>query len=130
MAAKQLAFSLDHRGYFQQATDELFDAMAESIDFVTLKEAAYQLDVKGSLLSHTLAGRNSHHPRAAWLPYLVHVAPNNRIPELLAGLRGLSVTEPPRMTPEQKLAALEKSLGETLSPEMRAVIYAKAGVAR
>lgn len=115
---------------FSQAWTRLLEAFNATIVHVGRKEAAYQLDTSPSQLANALAERDRHHIRGSWVPYLVAAAPNDAAVEVLAGLRGRALTEVKKMTPAEELAALKRSLGETVGHAVAELVYAKAGVAK
>lgn len=104
----------------------LLGEMERVVSFVTLKQASFDLDLKPSQLAHALAERDNRHPRAEWIPYLVHRAPDLELARALVAPAGLVVERAPEMTAEEKLARLETTIGEHLGPELRAALFERA----
>jgi hypothetical protein len=104
----------------------LLGEMERVVSFVTLKQAAFDLDLKPSALAHSLAERDNRHPRAEWIPYLVHRAPDLELARALVAPAGLVVDRAPEMTPAEELASLHQVLAEQLGPDIRAALVARA----
>jgi hypothetical protein len=104
----------------------LLGEMRAVVDYVSLKQASFDLDVAPSVLANSLAERERY-PRAEWIPYLVRKAPSLDLARALVEPAGLAVLEPPPISPEEELARLKETLNETLGPELRAAIYQRAG---
>lgn len=96
---------------------------------MSLKQMAADLGVTVSAISHAAAGHGKHAFHADWLPYLVAKAPNDDVVAFLASLRGLTVVDPPKLSPEEELRALKASLHKHLGEDLRRIIVngARAG---
>lgn len=112
VAVSQLALGLAHDG----AWHEFRRLLRAVVDFVGVKQVAYDLDVAPSILLNALEERDRHHVRADWLPYLVRKAPNDDLVTFLASLRGLDVVPRRELTDAEKLerldGVLKRHLGE------------------
>lgn len=105
------------------------DVLAEMqrvVSFVSLKQASFDLDLKPSQLAHALAERDNRHPRAEWIPYLIHRAPDMELARALVAPAGLVVERAPELTPAEELKALHQVLAEQLGPEIRSALVARA----
>lgn len=122
----QLALRYDGQAQAEVDWTRLRDLLREVVDFVGVKQVAFDLDIAPSSLVQALNGHDRHHVRLAWLPYLVRKAPNAAVLEFLAELRGLEVQPAKPLTPEEELAALKEALDESLGPELRTAVLAKA----
>lgn len=118
----QLALRPDWSSVWQQFRGLL----REVIDYVGVKQAAYDLDVAPSTLLNALEGRDRHHFRAEWLPYLLTQAADDKAIGFLAALRGLDIVPEKKRSPAEELADLKAALGDCLPPEMRRVVYDRA----
>jgi hypothetical protein len=103
----------------------LLNILRSTVDELGLKQVAYDLDTSPSQLSNSLAERDRHHVPARWLVYLATRSRHDDIPGFFAGLRGLELSTPPVMTPEEELRRLREAMGECLSAEVRAVVEKK-----
>lgn len=101
-----------------RAWEELLAAMREVVDLRSLKQVAFDLDVSGSALNHALCERERHNVLARWLPYFVIHAPNDKLVEILARLRGLEVKEREELTPEEELRRLKSAMRAKLGDEV------------
>lgn len=106
------------------------DEMGRVVQYVGLKQAAFDLDLSPSQLAHALAERDGRRPRAEWIPYLVHKAPDLELAKALVAPGRLEVERAPEMTPEEQLQRFEGALAETVCPEVRAIVYRRAGIRR
>jgi hypothetical protein len=110
--------------------DQWRELLSNVLDLLQLKQVAADLRVTVSALSHAASwnGKNAFH--ADWIPYLIVKAPSAQVVSFLAGLRGLAVVEPPKMSPEEELRALKASLHRHLGEDLRTVIVNSAKVGR
>lgn len=122
----QLALPYDGRRAVDADWDVLRELLREAVDFIGVKQVAYDLDVAPSSLVQALSGADRHHIRAEWIPYLIRRAPNDRIVEHLADLRKLEVQPAKPATPEEELASLRRALVDSLGPELVESITARA----
>ena len=120
--------SLDYGARYvcEQTWQQLLKAFARTVDYVGVKEAAFELDTNRSQLSHALAERNRHSVKAEWVPYLIQAAPDHEAVQILADLRGLEVQPKKTMTPEEELAEVYRALGE-LAPGLRQMVKERVG---
>lgn len=95
------------------------------VEEIGLKQVAYDLDTSPSQVSNALNERDRHHVPARWLVYLASKSRNDDLAWFFAELRGLSLTTPPALTPEEELRRLKEAMGECLSSEVREVIARK-----
>lgn len=77
-------------------------------------------------LARMLAEHQRHEMKAKHLVQLIKHAPTNTILKHLCDERGLLVSEPPVMTPEQELRAIRACLNEC--GELGAAVLRKAGL--
>jgi hypothetical protein len=120
----QLSLRPDWRGLWQEDRALL----RRMVDAIGLKQVCYDLDVSPSALLHALDERDRH-IRASWIPYLVARAPRelgDAYVERLAAHRGLEVVPAKPRSPEQQLQDLLDALTESLGPELRAAVLARA----
>jgi hypothetical protein len=98
---------------------------ADVVERVTPKVAAYELDVKGSYLSHCLSGNNHNHVRAEWLSWAVRQPGGEEIARYLSGLAGYDLIPSAPLEPAEELARLREAMTRLLGPELRAVVDAE-----
>jgi hypothetical protein len=110
--------------------DTLRVLFVQVVERVGLKQAAYDLDVSPSFLSNCLAARASNHVRAEWLAWAVRQPGGEEVARYLAGLAGYDLIPSAPLEPAEELTRLREAMAESLSPEVRAVIDAKARRAR
>ncbi len=99
------------------------------VNAIGLKQVAFDLDVSKSQLLNAFDERNNAHVHAEWIDYLVTKAPRELGDEYvasLAALRGLEVIPAKPRTPTEELQDLKDALAESLSPDIRAAILARA----
>lgn len=99
--------------------------VAETIDLIGTKQAAYDLDMQPSLLLHMLAERDRHRISGRVLVYAVTHAKDTTLVGFLAACGGQQIVTPEEITPEEELRRLKEAMGECLSVEMRDVIARK-----
>lgn len=119
---------LELLGYLdgKAAEAHMIALVRDVVDCVGLKEAAFQLDMSPSDLSHCLARRKRMHIPIEALPKIVKMAKDNQIPSFIAAIRGLAAVPRETMTPEQRLARLEQAMAEELGPGVRKAIHVRA----
>lgn len=122
----QLSLGYSPQWRCQESWQHLLVECRKAVDFVSLKQAAYDLDTSPSRLAHSLAERDRHYLRAEWVPYLIMQAPTDRPVEILADLRGATLAPKVELTPEQQLDRLKRALGELLGDDIRDAIYSRA----
>lgn len=122
----QLEIRYDGRSTVADLWDGIRRICREYVDVIGRKQVAFDLDVQGSQLSHALAENGRHYVRAEWLVYLLCNAPDDRLLEALAELRGCDVVARAPMTPEEELAALKDALRETVGPDVQRIVYTRA----
>jgi hypothetical protein len=103
----------------------LLDVLRATVEEIGLKQVAYDLDTSPSQVSNALNERDRHHVPARWLIYLARKSRHDEIPWFFAELRGLALTAPPVLTPEEELRRLQEAMTECLSAEVRDVIAKK-----
>lgn len=91
---------------------------------VRLQDAAYALDLKPSRLANQLAQRDGHVLAAESLLYFIDQ--DAEVLRLLADVAGYTIVRKRELTPNEQLAALRDALDESLGPELRASVLAKA----
>ena len=124
-AGPQLELRPDYPTIWQQ----IRRLLRSIIDARGVKVVAGELDVAPSQLLNSLDERDRHHVRASWLPWLIVNAPREQgdaLLELLAGLRGLEVIAARPTTPAEELADLKDAISESLGPDLRTAILARA----
>lgn len=99
--------------------------VAETIDLIGTKQAAYDLDMQPSLLLHMLAERDRHRISGRLLAYAITHAKDTSLIAYLAACGGQQVVAPEVITPEEELRRLKEAMGECLSAEVREVIARK-----
>lgn len=97
---------------------ELRGLVREIVNACGVKECAYQLDCAPNLFLNAVEGRGGNALHMAWLPWLVMHAPDTRLLEWLASLRGMELRRAKPITPEERLTALESVLRESLGPDL------------
>lgn len=123
---EQLPLGHDEREYYRHEASKLLKEIGRTISLIGTKEVAYQLHVTEAALTHAVGQRGRHYFRAEWLDYLLKMSPDLELARALCEPAGLVVERAPDMTPEEKLARLEATLGEHLGPDLRQAIYARA----
>lgn len=129
-APQQLSLNYDGRGYYDTVWADLLEEIRVIVGHIGLKQAAYDLDIQPSRLSHAISQRDRHNLKLEWLPYLIDRAPNNEILDILARLRNCEVSRRAELTPEEKLERLQAALDQSLGPKIRDVIFEKAGLGK
>lgn len=112
------------------ATAQLIDCMREVVAIRGLKAVSAALGVNDTVLSHALSGNGRHPVRLEWLEWFARNAPSDRIPQIVAGLRGLDCIEREVLTPEEELARLKAAMAETVGPEVQRIIAEKVRTRR
>lgn len=88
--------------------------LSETVQRVSLKEAAYRLGVEPSALAHALRERDRHYVRAEWIAPLLELAASVDLGEKLAAVlvapARLSVVASQPLTPEQELQRIHGAL--------------------
>ncbi len=123
---KQLQLSYDGKTFEQRWWALVLIELNRIVDEMGLKEAAFAIDVQPSHLAHALAERNRHHVRAEWVLPLLLRSRDMGLAKAIMEPAGLAVREREQLTAEEKLERLERTLGETLGPDLRRSIYDKA----
>lgn len=100
--------------------------LRDIVDYAGVKQVAFDLDVAPSQLVNALEERDRHHFRAAWIPYVLSQAPDDRAVEFLAALRGLECVPERKQSPAEELADLKGALADCLGPELRQAVLLKA----
>lgn len=126
MTRNQLNLPYSGKSEAREAWELILAEIRNVVDRMTLKEAAFLLDVKPSYLAHALSERDRHYIRAEWLLPLLMRSKDLGLARALVGPAGLDVEAKPELSAEEKLERLERTLSETLGPDIRRSIYDKA----
>lgn len=105
---------------------DVLDNVRTCVAMIGHKTVAYDLRVRESDLSNMLAERDRHRLKLEMLPYFLRNAPNHNIIERLASVRNLTVSAPRPLSAGERLEKLDRALRETLSSDLRELIYKKA----
>lgn len=100
---RQLPLEWSVRDQANQAWEQTAPLLKNIVDKKTLKEFAYAVDEQPSVVSHSLAERYSHSPRARWLVYAIMVDESKRLIRFLCELAGGHFVERPTMSPEEEM---------------------------
>lgn len=84
--------------------------IAEAIDEIGTKQAAFDMDMQPSLLLHSLAERDRHRISGRVLLYALTHAKSDDLLRYLAATRGREVTAPEVMTPEEELIRTKEAI--------------------
>ena len=76
------------------------------VAYVGHKQAADEMGVPESNLSHMLAGRGQRYLRVDWVPFLLRAAPDLELARALVEPAGLVVEKAPQVTVEESLLGL------------------------
>lgn len=96
--------------------------LTDVVERVGRKEAAYELDVQPTHLSHILAGRNGNYMRAEWVPWLVRHDVSGEALRFLADLTGHDLVPQRALEPAEELAALKAALDKCLGTPVKEAI--------
>jgi hypothetical protein len=124
---RQLDLRYDPRFLRAEVWNDFLELIQCSVSRIGLKQAAYDLDVQPSILSHALAERERHYLHLEWLHYFVTTDTDNSLVEHIAAWRGLNVSPRREITAEEWRIRVEGALAG-MSPEFADVIKRKAGV--
>jgi hypothetical protein len=115
----------------KQAWHDVLAVLADVVARVSLKEAAFRLDVEPSALANALRERDRHYIRAEWLMPLLELAASVGLAHELASAlvkpARLVVVAAQPLTPDQKLARLEAAIAR-LGPGVEKLIKSEADV--
>lgn len=109
--------------YYAAVWERMRALLSDVVAVVGVKKAAGDLDTSPSTLKHALAGRDRHHMRLEWLPYLLDKAPSTELIALLASVCNMDVAPKKTLTPAERLAKAEAAAERHLSPEVRRLIF-------
>ena len=109
---EQLPLRYNDRWQDEQVWRELLEDIRVAVAHVRPKEVCHDLDIQPSVLSKALAEQDDRRVAVEWLVYLIRRAPNDRIVEVLAAIRGLEVHRPEPLTDAQKVARYEAALAK------------------
>lgn len=109
----------------------ILGVIRELVARASLKEVAFRLGVAPPALAHALAERDRHYPRMDWLPVLCDLAAElnmgERLTNTIVAPIGFAAGPLQPMTPEQRLALIEKAL-DRLGPALGALVRKEAGL--
>lgn len=120
--AEQLPLRYNDRWQDEQAWNELLEEINVAVSHVRPKEVCHDLDIQPSVLSKALAEVDDRRVAAEWLVYLIRRAPNDRIVELIAKIRGLKVLRPEPLSDQQWRAKMQAALDSFPEPVRRAFL--------
>jgi hypothetical protein len=104
---KQLDLPYDGQFLDDETWAEILAEIADVVvPHVTAKTVTYELELSKSTLSMALKEEERHELKARHLVYLIRKAPNDRLVELVAKIRGLEVQPRRELTPEEQLRRL------------------------
>jgi hypothetical protein len=124
MSQLSLIYDDDYRGNAVWA--QLCAVMCDIVAEVGLKQAAADLDVQPSVLSHSLAERDGHRPKAEWVAKLALKPGGERIAAVLAEAQGFEIQRKRELTAQEKLDRLNAELDR--NPAVAAAIRKAAGL--
>lgn len=107
---EQLPLRYNDRWHDEQAWQEVLGEIRTVVAHLRPQQVGYDLDIQPSVLSKALTESDRHRVAAEWLVYLIRKAPDDRIVELLARLRGLDVHRPEPLTDQQWRAKMQAAL--------------------
>ena len=125
----QLSLAYDDRWRHPGEWARVMTEAKRVVDDIGLKQAAFDLDIQPSLLSHAVAERERHYLRAEWLIYLVRKDESGKLLAALADVGGWELSRRIELTSDQRLDRLESAL-RRLPDGVIDAIYRDAGVRR
>jgi len=127
---EQMPLAVDYRATIEAAGLKLLQVVAEAVGASGKQgdDFAADLGVDPGQLSRALAGRGTHFA-VKWLPAVVWRDRSRILIRHLCALAGGTFVEVPKLTPEQRLEMLEKTLRES-GPFGEAVLKAAYGEER
>jgi hypothetical protein len=108
--AKQADLFEDSRTARERRTQELVAAMGEAADALTIKELAFFLGLSPATVANTLSCRDRKAPPLSYVMALVDLDPEHRLLRWLADQVGCDVVPRRKLTPEEELDALKRTL--------------------
>jgi hypothetical protein len=125
----QLPLGVDYRATVDAAGQKLLVTVAEAIGSSGKQwdDFANNIGVDPGQLSRALSGRGVHFS-VRWLPAIIWRDTEHRIVKHLCAMAGGAFVERPRLTAEEKVALLEKTLRDS-GPYGEAVLRAAYGEA-
>lgn len=91
-------------------TKRIRDEAGRVVAYRGHKQAADEMGIPESTLSHMLAGRGQRYLRVDWVPYLLRTAPDLELARALVEPAGLIVAKAPQVTTEESLIGLMRAL--------------------
>lgn len=126
---RQIALEFGDGVRAQEAAVSVDAALAELVDAITVKEAAWRLEVAPATVHKKLHREDRHQVSLREMVILLVTAPKlhqRALLDVLARACGFVVDEAPELTPEQELERVYEQIGEVLSPKQVAELKRKA----
>lgn len=126
---RQLDLGFEDGKHVQAAIHNVEQAVADMIEVITAKEAAWRLNVTPSVLHKKLNREERNQLSGRELVLLIVTAPpaqRRAILDVLVGACGFAVDDRPELPPAVVLERLESLLDDEIAPQKKAALLRKA----